>query len=98
LEGKKVVKTISFEINRIDLRRWKDRTIGYKLDRVHNCRISDRLEMPSSQRFGRKNVVKTIPFEINRIYLRRWKDCTIGYKLDRVHFCRISVHLEMATN
>jgi len=39
---KKVVKTIPFEINRIDLRRWKDRTIGYILDRVHICRISDR--------------------------------------------------------
>jgi len=43
-----VVKTKSFEINRIYLRRWKDRTIGYKLDRVHFCRISDGLEMSSN--------------------------------------------------
>jgi len=32
-------------MNGIDMRRWKDRTIGYKLDRVHFCHISDRLEM-----------------------------------------------------
>jgi len=37
-----------FEINRIELRRWKDHTIGFKLDRVHFCRISDRLEMASN--------------------------------------------------
>jgi len=80
------------------LRRWKDRTIGYKLDRVHFCRISERLEMASNYRFGRKKVVKTIPFEINRIDVRRWKDRTIGYKLDRMHFYRISDRLEMASN
>jgi len=44
---KKLFKIISFEINQIDLRHWKDRTIGYKLDRVHFCRISDRLKMAS---------------------------------------------------
>jgi len=37
-----------FEINRIDFWRWKDGTIGYKLNRVHFCRISDRLEMTTN--------------------------------------------------
>jgi len=42
-----VLKTTPFEINRIDLWRWNDRTIGYKLYRENFCRISDRLEMAS---------------------------------------------------
>jgi len=81
------------------LRRWKGRTIGYKLDRVHFCRISERLGLGEQLTFWKEQKVgKTIPFEINRIDLRRWKDRTIGYKLDRWHFCRTSDRLEMASN